>query len=112
MPSMNRNATDMRQQQWRSLAELEGSEEFRKFSTAEFPQEVSGWMEPLERRELLRVMGASLALAGLSACVREPAEKIVPYVRAPEEFVPGRPLFFATAMSVGGFGKGVLVESH
>ena len=69
-------------------------------------------MEPIQRRELLRVMGASLAFGGLSACMREPAEKIVPYVRAPEEIVPGKPLFFATAMTLGGFAKGLLVESH
>ena len=43
-------------------------------------------------------MGASLALAGLTACTRQPTEHIVPYVRQPEELVPGRPLFYATAM--------------
>ena len=47
-------------------------------------------------------MGASLALAGFNACTRQPAEKIVPYVRQPEEIIPGRPLFFATAMTLGG----------
>ena len=57
-------------------------------------------------------MGASLALAGVSACTRQPAETIVPYVRAPEEIVPGRPLFFATAVTLGGYATGVLVESH
>ena len=57
-------------------------------------------------------MGASLALAGVTACTRQPAEVIVPYVRAPEEIVPGRPLFFATAVTLGGYATGVLVESH
>src|SRR5256712_13988459 len=57
-------------------------------------------------------MGASLALAGLSACTSRPTGTIVPYVRAPEEIVPGKPLFFATAMSLGGFATGLLVESH
>jgi molybdopterin-containing oxidoreductase family iron-sulfur binding subunit len=57
-------------------------------------------------------MGASMALAGLTACTRQPEEKIVPYVRAPEEVVPGRPLFFATAVLDRGHAKGVLVESH
>ena len=61
-------------------------------------------------------MGASLALAGLSGCLSSsPAptdEKIVPYVNQPEEIIPGKPLFFATAMPLGGFGRGVLVESH
>ena len=57
-------------------------------------------------------MGASLALAGLTACTRQPAEKIVPYVRQPEEIVPGKPLFFATAMPMAGYATGLLVESH
>jgi molybdopterin-containing oxidoreductase family iron-sulfur binding subunit len=58
-------------------------------------------------------MGASLALAGLGAgCTRQPLETIVPYVTMPEEVVPGRPLFFATAALHGGFARGVLVESH
>jgi molybdopterin-containing oxidoreductase family iron-sulfur binding subunit len=61
-------------------------------------------------------MGASLALAGLSGCLSpSPApsnEKIVPYVTQPEEVVPGRPLFFATAMPLGGFARGVVAESH
>src|SRR5262245_44768807 len=57
-------------------------------------------------------MGASLALAGVTACTRQPEEKIVPYVQQPEEIVPGRPLFYATAMSLGGVATGLLVESH
>jgi len=56
-------------------------------------------------------MGASVALAGLTACNR-PAEKIVPYVRQPEDIIPGKPLFFASTMPLAGFGTGVLVESH
>src|SRR5688572_33495746 len=57
-------------------------------------------------------MGASIALAGVSACTRQPAEKIVPYVRQPEEVVPGRPLFYATAMPEGGFAHPLLAENH
>ena len=57
-------------------------------------------------------MGASMALAGVTACTRQPVEKIVPYVRQPEELIPGKPMFFATAMTVGGVATGLLVESH
>ena len=57
-------------------------------------------------------MGASLALASLPACTRQPIEKIVPYVKQPEELVPGKPLYFATAMTLGGFATGLLAESH
>ena len=60
----------------------------------------------------LKLMGASLALAGLTACTRQPINEIVPYVRQPEEVIPGKPLFFATAMEHDGFATGLLVESH
>ncbi len=70
----------------------------------------------MSRRRFLQLMGASLALAGLSGCgSAAPAptnEKIVPYVKQPEEIIPGKPLFFATAMPLAGFASGVLVESH
>jgi MoCo/4Fe-4S cofactor protein with predicted Tat translocation signal len=97
---------------WRSLEELAESPGFLDFLHREFPEQASEFQDPAGRREFLRVMGASLALAGLTACTRQPEEKIVPYVRAPEEVIPGRPLFFATAVTDGGYAKGVLVESH
>src|SRR5207302_438638 len=52
------------------------------------------------------------ALAGLTGCGQAPREPIHPYVRSPEEIVPGRPLYFATAMPLAGYGSGLLVESH
>jgi molybdopterin-containing oxidoreductase family iron-sulfur binding subunit len=97
---------------WRSLDELAETEEFRQFLHNEFPALSGTWGTPVNRREILKLMGASLALAGLSACAQPPKEKIVPYAHAPEELVPGKPLFFATAMPLGGYGRGLLVESH
>lgn len=96
---------------WRSLEELASTEEFDQFVQNEFRHELPRPSE-VNRRDLLRLMAASFALAGLSACTKQPDEKIVPYVRAPEEFVPGKPLMFATSMPLNGFGTGVLVESH
>ena len=69
-------------------------------------------LDPVGRRSFLKLMGASLALAGVSACTRQPTEKIFPYVKAPELIVPGEPLYFATAMPLGGIATGLLVESH
>lgn len=66
---------------------------------------------PTSRRGFLQLASASLGLAGLTACTRQPLEKIVPYVQQPEEFVR-KPLFYATAFEHGGYGTGVLVESH
>jgi molybdopterin-containing oxidoreductase family iron-sulfur binding subunit len=97
---------------WKSLDELEGTPEFLEFLHREFPQNASEFTDPEGRREFLRVMGASFALAGLAACTKQPEELIVPYVRQPEQLVPGRPQHFASAVLEGGYAKGVLVESH
>jgi molybdopterin-containing oxidoreductase family iron-sulfur binding subunit len=97
---------------WRSLEALSGTAEFKEFLHREFPQNASEWLDPVGRRGFLKLMGASLALAGVSACTRQPDEELVPYVRQPEELVPGKPLFYATAMPFAGAGAGLLVESH
>ena len=100
---------------WRSLEELAGTEAFQELLQQEFPRQASVWSNEVGRREFLKLMGASLALAGLSAC-GSPAptdEKIVPYVRQPEETMLGKPMFFATAFTLlGGVASGLLVESH
>ena len=101
-----------RQRFWKSLEELAASPGFEEALHREFPQAASEWSDPAGRREFFRIMGASLALAGLTGCTRQPEEKIVPYVKAPEDVVPGKPLFFATAVLQGGYANGVLVESH
>jgi len=97
---------------WRSLEELAGSEEFREMMHHEFPKGASEWVDSVSRRGFLRLMGASMALAGMTACTKQPMEPIVPYVRQPEEIVPGRPLFFASAFTLSGYATPILVESH
>jgi molybdopterin-containing oxidoreductase family iron-sulfur binding subunit len=97
---------------WRSLEELADTSEFREYVAREFPAQASEFTDPAGRRQFLKLMGASLALAGISACTRQPDEQIVPYVQQPEEIVPGRPLFFATTMTAGGFAMPLLAENH
>src|SRR5213594_137717 len=97
---------------WRSLEELSGDPAFQDLLHREFPSGASEWEEGLDRRRFLQLAAASLAFAGLSACTRQPLDAIVPYVKQPEEIVPGRPRLFATAMTLGGYGTGLLVESH
>ncbi len=97
---------------WRSLDELAQTDAFLHYLHREFPEQASEWHDPIGRRQFLRVMAASLALAGVTGCAVQPTEHIVPYVQQPEEIVPGEPLFFASVAPLGGFGTGVLVESH
>src|ERR1700722_15216748 len=97
---------------WRSLEELAGSEDFQTALHREFPKGASEWLDSVSRRGFLKVMGASLGLAGMTGCVRLPLEPIVPYVRQPEEVIPGRPQFYASAVTLGGYANPVLVESQ
>jgi molybdopterin-containing oxidoreductase family iron-sulfur binding subunit len=97
---------------WRSLEELAGSQEFQEALHREFPKGASEWLDSVSRRGFLKVMGASLGLAGMTGCVKLPLEPIVPYVRQPENVVPGRPKYYATAVTLGGYASPVLVESH
>ena len=100
------------QEYWRSLDEVSQSPEFSAWFEDEFPNRKD--LLTLDRRTLLKFAGASLALAGLSGCrgVFLPEEKLVPYVKAPEELVPGKALFYASAVTLAGYATGVLVEQH
>ncbi len=101
---------------WRSLEELAETEEFTNYLHREFPEQASEWTDPTTRRSFLQLMGASLALAGVSltGCdtASVPPEKILPYVRQPENLVQGVPLHYATAVTLGGIGTGVVAEAH
>jgi molybdopterin-containing oxidoreductase family iron-sulfur binding subunit len=78
----------------------------------EFAPGASEWPEGLSRREFMRLAGATLALAGVSSCTKQPLERIVPYVKQPEIVIPGKPLRFATATQYGGYGQGLLVTGY
>ncbi len=97
---------------WRSLEELADTPVFREFVAREFPHQAEEWNDPIERRTFIKLMGASLALAGLTGCVFQPPEKIVPNVNQPEEHVPGKALFYATAAPLFGAAVPVLVCSN
>jgi MoCo/4Fe-4S cofactor protein with predicted Tat translocation signal len=99
---------------WRSLDELVGRREFKDFLQREFPAYASELLDG-SRRHFLRLMGASLALAGaatLPGC-RRPDHKILTYNNQPEFVVPGKALFYATAMPLPGGGcEGLLAETY
>jgi len=99
-------------QYWRTLEELAEDPHFEELLHREFPRHASEWDEAVDRRDFLKLMGASLALAGLAGCGRPDVNLIVPYVKQPDGLTPGRPNFYATAMPFGADAIGVLVESH
>jgi MoCo/4Fe-4S cofactor protein with predicted Tat translocation signal len=97
---------------WRSLEELAGSPEFQEMLHREFPKGASEWLDSVSRRGFLQLMGASLAMAGMTGCTRLPLQEIVPYVKQPEQLIPGRPQYYATAFTLSGYAYPLLVESH
>ncbi len=96
---------------WRSLNQKANDPEFKNFVESEFPAGTFELAGSISRKKFLSLMGASLALAGLTGC-RRPVEKIIPYAIAPEEILPGVPRYFATTMPFGLNAYGLIVESH
>jgi molybdopterin-containing oxidoreductase family iron-sulfur binding subunit len=95
---------------WRSLEDLADDPRLVETVTREFPLYADEMLAP-SRRDFLRLMGASVALAGMTACRRWPTEHIVPFAHMPEGYVPGTALQFATSFDVSGAGRGMLVTS-
>jgi MoCo/4Fe-4S cofactor protein with predicted Tat translocation signal len=96
---------------WRSVDELADTPAFRDMVQREFPSQAAEWLDSTSRRGFLKVMGASLALAGLSGCTKQPDELIYPYIKQPEDLVLGRPMYFATAMPFNTGAVPLLVKS-
>jgi molybdopterin-containing oxidoreductase family iron-sulfur binding subunit len=82
---------------WRSVDELANTPEFQAAVEREFPGSPHEWGDDVSRRGFLKFMGASVALAGLAGCTKQPDEPIYPYVKQPEDLVLGKPNYFATA---------------
>ena len=96
---------------WRSIDELQNTPEFQAAVEREFPAAAQEWVDPVSRRGFLKVMGASMALAGLAGCTKQPDEPIYPYVKAPEDLVLGKPMYFATANPLPSGAVPLLVKS-
>jgi MoCo/4Fe-4S cofactor protein with predicted Tat translocation signal len=97
---------------WRTLEELAQTDEFERVVEGEFPGAATLLSSGMGRREFLRIMGASLALAGLGACAERPTEQIVPYVQPPEERTAGETSDYASAFTLAGIATGILVKSY
>jgi MoCo/4Fe-4S cofactor protein with predicted Tat translocation signal len=96
---------------WKNLDELAETPGFREMLEQEFPRQASEWVDAVSRRGFLKVMGASLALAGLAGCTKQPDEPIFPYVKAPEDLILGKPMYFASAFPFPTGAIPVLVKS-
>ncbi len=105
-------ATSSGKSYWRSLEELSEQPGFGQLLKREFPGQAPKDYAPLARRDFVKLMGAALALAGLSGCAFQPPEKIISHVKNPEQTVSGISLFYATAMPFMGYGLGLLAESN
>src|SRR6185312_11015104 len=97
---------------WSSLEELADEESFRAWLAAEFPAAAAMLDEP-GRRQFLKLMGASLLLAGLAGCSDEQrSEHALPYVNQPEEIIPGVPRYYATAVTFEGYAQPVIATTY
>jgi MoCo/4Fe-4S cofactor protein with predicted Tat translocation signal len=96
---------------WRSFEQRENSQSLDNRFRGEFREGASALPSNLSRRNFLSLISASVALAGLTAC-RKPAEKIIPYVKAPEDIIPGITKQYATTMPFLTGAYGLVVESH
>jgi molybdopterin-containing oxidoreductase family iron-sulfur binding subunit len=94
---------------WRSLEEAAADGAFEAALKAEFPSQFEFWRA--DRRELLRVMGASLALAGLAGCSSRRSEDAIPYVNRPEDAIEGRAGSYATAVTFAGYAQPVVATT-
>ena len=111
---MSQPSTDSRTQYFRSLDELQKTPEFQQFLDREFPQAASEFPEGVSRRRWLQLMGASLALGGLSGC-RYNREEVGAFVMRPEGRIPGIPEFFATNFEWAGrdvFTQGAILSLY
>jgi ferredoxin len=94
---------------WRSLDELiHGASDFGSSNAEATTPPGRGAMN---RRDFLKLSAGGLTLAGLAACSGPPGQEIAPYVRAPEYMIPAQPLYYASALPLDGYARGVLVET-
>src|SRR5882757_3772332 len=96
---------------WKGLDQAAEHPGFDRRVEQEFPAHVSEWVDPVSRRGFMKLMGASMAMAGLAGCTKQPDEPIYPYVKAPEDLILGKPNYFATAFPFSTGALPLLVKS-
>ncbi|HEX5220458.1 MAG TPA: TAT-variant-translocated molybdopterin oxidoreductase, partial [Verrucomicrobiae bacterium] len=98
---------------WRGLDQLAETPEFKQYLEREFPENASELTDPVSRRHFMKIMSASLALAGigLTGC-RRPEDKLMPFGKAPENYTYGTSQYFATAMPTRGGAVPLIAKSY
>src|SRR6201996_1803582 len=96
---------------WQGLDHAAARPGFDRRIEQEFPAQASEWVDPVSRRGFMKLMGASMAMAGLAGCTKQPDEPIYPYVKAPEDLILGKPNYFATVFPFSTGALPLLVKS-
>ncbi len=96
---------------WQGLDRAASQPGFDRRVEQEFPAQAGEWVDPVSRRGFMKLMGASMAMAGLAGCTKQPDEPIYPYVKAPEDLILGKPNYFATAMPFSTGALPLLIKS-
>jgi molybdopterin-containing oxidoreductase family iron-sulfur binding subunit len=95
---------------WRSLEQAAEDPAFIEHATQEFPGLAAALAEPLGRRQVLRLMAASIVLSGLAGCDSKYGGNLIPAVTIPPNIIPALPNFYATAHVLDGYASGVVVK--
>ena len=95
---------------WSSIDELSDDLAFRAWVNAEYP--AAAQFAPTARRQFLKLMGASFALAGLAGCEKSPFVEAIPYVDQPENQSVGLPRYYATSVTFDGFAQPVIATTY
>jgi molybdopterin-containing oxidoreductase family iron-sulfur binding subunit len=106
----SRNVTPDGPRLWSSIDELSDDPAFQAWVDVEYP--AAAEFAPTARREFLKLMGASFALAGLTGCEKSPFVAAIPYVYQPEDETPGVPRYYATAVTFDGYAQPVIATTY
>jgi len=95
---------------WRSLEQAADDPAFLEHATREFPGLAAALAEPVGRRQVLRLMAASIVLSGLAGCDSKYGGNLIPAVTIPPNIIAALPNFYATAHVLDGYASGVIVK--
>jgi MoCo/4Fe-4S cofactor protein with predicted Tat translocation signal len=98
------------QELWSGIEEHSGDPDFQAWVDAEYP--AAAEFAPTARREFLKLMGASFALAGLTGCEKSPFVAALPYSDQPQDVSPGVPKYYATAVVLEGYAQPVIATTY